>query len=97
MASCARKEPSFGSALAEGVSGDTLLQQTSVMVEHRRPGWWPGSRLGGAYSFRNSVTIHTPRSGRRRALVEFPSGGKKAWPIKSTKSTSQQQKSAVES
>lgn len=33
-----RKEPSFGSALAGGVSGDTLLQQTSMMVEHRRPG-----------------------------------------------------------
>jgi len=67
-----RKEPSFGSALAGGVSGDTLLQQTSMMVEHRRPGWWPSSRLGCAYSFRKpcyNYHPHTPRSGRRRALV----------------------------
>jgi hypothetical protein len=35
--------------------GDTLLQQTSMMVKpstckHHRPGWWPSSRLGSAYS-----------------------------------------------
>lgn len=71
-----REKPSFGSALAGGVFGDTLLQQTSMMVEHRRP----ASRLGGAYSFRKPCYNYHPHpheSGRRRALVEFPISGKK--------------------
>jgi hypothetical protein len=77
-----QKEPSFNYALARERFGDTLLQQTSMMIKPAstvaRAGGRPPALEAPIPTVKPLISsTHTPRSGRRRAQCSrFPSGGK---------------------